>query len=35
MVAVTLMYFFTTQNREITRWESGTLLFIYALLSTL
>lgn len=40
MVIATLMYFFTTQNREITRWEGATLLlmyllFIYALLGTL
>jgi cation:H+ antiporter len=40
MVIATLMYFFTTQNREITRWEGATLLlmyvlFIYVLLGTI
>jgi len=40
MVIATLMYLFTTRNREITRWEGATLLlmyllFVYALFGTL
>lgn len=31
MVLGTLLYFFITQDRQITRWEGGTLLLLYAL----
>lgn len=31
MVLATLLYFFITQDRNITKWESGTLLILYAL----
>ncbi|MDY6775772.1 MAG: hypothetical protein SV253_06815 [Halobacteria archaeon] len=29
MVLATLLYFFTTQNRNINRWEGATLLLLY------
>ncbi len=31
MVFATLLYFFITQDREITKWEGGTLLLLYGL----
>lgn len=31
MLIATLLYFFITQDREITEWEAGTLLLLYAL----
>jgi cation:H+ antiporter len=30
MVLATLLYYFITQDREITRWEGGVLLLLYA-----
>jgi cation:H+ antiporter len=29
MIIATLLYFFTTQDKEITRWEGGLLLIFY------
>ncbi|MBD3354494.1 calcium/sodium antiporter [Candidatus Woesearchaeota archaeon] len=31
MIMATLMFFFITQNKEITRWEGGILIIFYAL----
>jgi len=30
MIATTLLYYFVTENREITRWEGGAVLLVYA-----